>query len=45
MAAETQELFGSTGIPTGFISQAEPETVLAEIQKLNPRGVEVRVAE
>jgi hypothetical protein len=36
MAAETQELFGTTGIPTEFTGQAGPETVLAEIPKLNP---------
>jgi hypothetical protein len=43
-AADIQELFGTTAIPTAFTEKAEPETVLAEIKRLNP-GVEVLIAE
>jgi hypothetical protein len=36
LAAEIQELFGTTGIPTAFTEQVKPETVLSEIRRLNP---------
>lgn len=43
-AAELQELFGTTAIPTAFTEKADPETVLAEIRRLNPEAT-VRLAD
>jgi hypothetical protein len=43
-AAEIQELFGTLAIPTAFTDEAEPETVLAEIRRLNP-DAEVLIAD
>jgi hypothetical protein len=43
-AAKLQELFGTTALPTSFTEHAAPETVLAEIKRLNP-GAIVRLSD
>jgi hypothetical protein len=43
-AAEIQELFGTLAIPTAFTDKAEPETVRAEIRRLN-QDAEVLIAD
>lgn len=41
-ALDMLELFGDTQIPTAFTAQALPETVVSNIQRLNP-GCAVRL--
>jgi hypothetical protein len=43
-AAELRELFGTTAIPTPPTEKADPETVLAEIKRLDPEAI-VRLAD